>query len=186
MWPKKKDNSIHAKEYTEENIDFYGDYEETPRDKGTSTPSAKASAALAHQLENVNKATRNIAMSQKHKWKYIAPKEEKPIEKYFYQCGKKMKFYWCTHHKQWTRHKPSECMLLEVKTERHGKAKQGNYQNEKQVYKKVKALMQALNLLSTENEEGDSQDQIIDDSDSDSNISGSTMYYSDDDDSNVS
>ena len=46
--------------------------------------------------------------------------------------------------------------------------------------------MQALNLLSTENEEGDNQDQIIDDSDSDSNISGSTMYYSDDDDSNVS
>ena len=186
MWPKKKDNSIHAKEYTEENIDFYGDYEETPRDKGTSTPSAKASAALAHQLENVNKATRNIAMSQKHKWKYIAPKEGKPIEKYFYQCGKKMKFYWCTHHKQWTRHKPSECMLLEVKTERHGKAKQGDYQNEKQVYKKVKALMQALNLLSTENEEGDNQDQIIDDSDSDSNFSGSTMYYSDDDDSNFS
>jgi len=77
-------------------------------------------------------------------------------------------------------------MLLEVKTERHGKAKQGDYQNEKQVYKKVKALMQALNLLSTENEEGDNQDQIIDDSDSDSNFSGSTMYYSDDDDSNFS
>ncbi len=76
-------------------------------------------------------------------------------------------------------------MLLEVKTGRHGKTKQGDYQNKKQVYKKVKALMQALNL-STENEEGDNQDQIIDDSDSDSNFSGSTMYYSDDDDSNFS
>ena len=98
MWPKKTDNSIHAKEYTEENIDFHGsngDYEETQRDKGTFTPSAKASAALAHQLENVNQATRNIAISKKRKWKFTAPMKGEPAEKYFYQCGKKMKFYWC-------------------------------------------------------------------------------------------
>jgi hypothetical protein len=189
IWSKRADNSRNFNESNEKDADLNGgeeEIEELPcNNKAISTPSAKIPAVLKDQLKKVKKEMKDIALSQKHKWKYIAPKEGKPTEKQVYQCGKIRKFYWCEYHKQWTRHKPSECMLLKIETKRQRRAQQGDYQKKKQVYKKAKAQMQSLDM-SSDSEENTDQDQVFEDSDSDSNISGSTVYFSDEYDSNVS
>jgi hypothetical protein len=186
MWSKRADN---VDESIEDSEGFYGGDEENEkprgRNKGTSTSSAKDLAALTVQLKKFNKEMENKAMSKKHKWKYTAPKDGEPTEKQVYQCGKKAIFYWCCHHKQWTKHKPSECMLLDFKTNRQRKAQRGDYQKKKKAYMRAKAMLQALNL-SSDSEENDDKNQIIDDSDFDSNNSDSTEYYSDGYNSNVS
>jgi len=110
IWSKRADNSRNFNESNEKNADLNGgeeEIEELPcNNKAISTPSAKIPAVLKDQLKKVKKEMKDIALSQKHKWKYIAPKEGKPTEKQVYQCGKIRKFYWCEYHKQWTRHKP--------------------------------------------------------------------------------
>ena len=189
MWSKRADNSRNFNESSEKNADLNGgeeEIEELPcNNTAISTPSAKIPAVLKDQLKKVNKEMKNIALSQKHKWKYIAPKEGQPTEKQVYQCGKIRKFYWCEYHKQWTRHKPSECMLLKIETKRQRKAQQCDYQKKKQAYKKAKAQKKSLDM-SSDSEENTDQHQVFKDSDSDSNISGSTVYFSDEYDSNVS
>ncbi len=76
-------------------------------------------------------------------------------------------------------------MLLDFKTNRQRKAQRGDYQKKKKAYMRAKAMLQALNL-SSDSEENDDKNQIIDDSDFDSNNSDSTEYYSDGYNSNVS
>jgi hypothetical protein len=68
---------------------------------------------LATQLQKIQ--TRG-KQDSKYSWKYKSPKDGEQNVKKIFQDGEKKTYYWCTHHKMWTRHKPSECKRYPVKT----------------------------------------------------------------------
>jgi len=87
-------------------------------------------------------------------------------------------------HSQWTRHKPSECKKLPIKTREQRNASKSDYRQKKQAYMEAKATLQQFNISSDSEEE--ETPQLFHDSDSDSNVSDSTEYFSEAEDSNTS
>jgi hypothetical protein len=69
--------------------------------------------ALATQLQKIETGGKQ---DSKYSWKYKPPKDGEQNVKKIFQNGEKKTYYWCTHHKMWTRHKPSECKRYPVKT----------------------------------------------------------------------
>jgi len=96
---------------------------------------------------------------------------------------KKM-YYWCEFHKQWTRHKPSECKRLPIKTREQRNASKSDYRQKKQANMEAKVTLQHFNI-SSESEEEETP-QLFNGSDSDSNVSDSTEYFSEGEDSKIS
>jgi hypothetical protein len=97
--------------------------------------------------------------------------------------GQKKTYHWCSYHKQWTRHKASECKKLAFSSKQQRKDKRTEYKEKKMAYMEAKAALQGLNISSDTEEE---EVEIFNDSDTDSNTSESTEYYSDANDSNTS
>ena len=87
-------------------------------------------------------------------------------------------------HSQWTKHKPSECKKLPIKTREQRNAYKSDYRQKKQAYMEAKATLQQFNISSDSEEE--ETPQLFHDSDSDSNVSDSTEYFSEAEDSNTS
>jgi len=142
---------------------------------------AKDLTALTLQLKIFNKNIHKKKIDQKYKWKYTPPKSGESSTKLIKDKGVKKTYYWCTYHNQWTRHKPSECKKLPIKPREQRRAE---YQQRKDAYMEAKAALQELNFSS--DEETESHTNIFDDTDSDSNTSDSTEYFSDDANSNTS
>jgi len=93
-------------------------------------------------------------------------------------------YYWCEFHKQWTRHKPSECKRLPIKTREQRNASKSDYRQKKQANMEAKVTLQHFNI-SSESEEEETP-QLFNGSDSDSNVSDSTEYFSEGEDSKIS
>jgi hypothetical protein len=98
--------------------------------------------------------------------------------------GIKKIYYWCDFHSQWTRHEPSECKKLPIKTREQRSTSKSDYRQKKQAYMEAKATLQQFNISSDSKEE--ETPQLFHDSDSDSNVSDSTEYFSEAEDSNMS
>ena len=76
----------------------------------------KGITALTLQLKKLNKKIHKKNIDQKYKWKLIPPKSGESSTKLIKENGVKKTYYWCTYHNQWTRHKPSECKKLSIKS----------------------------------------------------------------------
>jgi hypothetical protein len=131
----------------------------------------KEITALTLQLKKLNEKSND----QKYKWKLIHPKSGESSTKLLKENGVKKTYYWCTYHNQWTRHKPSECKKLPIKSREQ---RRQEYQQRKTAYMEAKAALQELNFSSSD-EEIDLHTHIIEDTDTDSNTSDSTEYFSD-------
>jgi hypothetical protein len=134
----------------------------------------KGITALTLQLKKLNKKIHKKNNDQKYKWKLIPPKSGESSTKLMKENGVKKTYYWCTYHNQWTRHKPSECKKLPIKSREQ---RRQEYQQRKTAYMEAKAALQELNFSS--DEETESHTDIFEDTDSDSNTSDSTAYFSD-------
>jgi hypothetical protein len=135
----------------------------------------KGITALTLQLKKLNKKIHKKSNDQKYKWKLIPPKSGESSTRLLKENGVKKTYYWCTYHYQWTRHKPSECKKLPIKSREQ---RRQEYQQRKTAYMEAKAALQELNFSSSD-EEIDLHTHIIEDTDTDSNTSDSTEYFSD-------
>ena len=129
---------------------------------------------LTLQLKKLNKKIHKKSNDQKYKWKLIPPKSGDASTKLMKENGVKKTYYWCTYHNQWTRHKPSECKKLPIKSREQ---RRQEYQQRKTAYMEAKAALQELHFSS--DEDTDSHTGLFEDTDSDSNTSDSTEYFSD-------
>jgi hypothetical protein len=120
-----------------------------------------------------------IKQSNKYSWKYKPPKDGEQNIKRVLQDGEKKTYYWCTHHKMWTRHKPSECKRYPVRT---NIKKKKSYKEKKKAYIQAKAALMNMTFSSDSEEESSTSDEH-----SESEQSVKTEYISDsDNDSNKS
>jgi hypothetical protein len=134
----------------------------------------KGITALTLQLKKLNKKIHKKNIDQKYKWKLIPPKSGESSTKLIKENGVKKTYYWCTYHNHWTRHKPSECKKLPIKSREQ---RRQEYQQRKTAYMEAKAALQELNFSS--DEETESHTHIFEDTDTDSNTSHSTEHFSD-------
>ena len=191
MWSRRgNDGGLYVNQTTEletdmtdvENEGHVMDHVENS--KQDTSAFGKDITALTLQLRKFNSKVDKKAAAQKYKWRYTPPKEGEPSTRNIRDNGQKKTYHWCSYHKQWTRHKPSECKKLAFSNKQQRKDKRNDYKDKKTAYMEAKAALQSLNLSSdTEEEE---EVEIFNDSDTDSNTSESTEYYSDANDSNTS
>jgi len=126
--------------------------------------------ALATQLQKIQTPRKQ---DNKYSWKYKPPKDGEQNVKKIFQDGEKKTYYWCTHHKMWTRHKPSECKRYPVKT---AIKKKQSYKDKKKAYIQAKAALLNMNLSSDSDEESNTDGEH-----SQSEQSVKTEYVSDSD-----
>jgi len=103
--------------------------------------------ALATQLQKIQTLGKQ---DNKYSWKYKPPKDGEQNVKKIFQDGEKKTYYWCTHHKMWTRHKPSECKRYPVKT---AIKKKQSYKDKKKAYIQAKAALLNMNFSSDSDED---------------------------------
>jgi hypothetical protein len=132
--------------------------------------------ALAAQMQKLQPPGKQ---ENKYSWKYKPRKDGEPNTKKVFQDGEKKIYYWCTHQKMWTRHKPSECKRYPGRTEIR---KKQSYKDRKKAYVQAKAAL--LNMKFSSDSEEDSntdveqsksdqsvQTEYLNESDNDSNTS---------------
>ena len=187
MWSRRTDGSLYvnsAEIEDQENAIMAGMQDrEEPNWEQQSSLFGKDITALTLQLKKYNRKVNKKGKKEAHKWRYTAPKAGEMNTKVVRDNGVKKVYYWCEFHGQWTRHKPSECKKLPIKTREQRSASKSDYRQKKQAYMEAKATLQQFNISSDSEDE---TPQIFHDSDSDSNVSDSTEYYSEAEDSNTS
>ena len=187
MWSRRTDGSLYvnsAEIEDQENAIMAGMQDrEEPNWEQQSSLFGKDITALTLQLKKYNRNVNKKGKKEAHKWRYTAPKAGEMNTKVVRDNGVKKVYYWCEFHGQWTRHKPSECKKLPIKTREERNASKTDYRQKKQAYMEAKATLQQFNISSDSEDE---TPQIFHDSDSDSNVSDSTEYYSEAEDSNTS
>ena len=187
MWSRRTDGSLYvnsAEIEDQENAIMAGMQDrEEPNWEQQPSLFGKDITALTLQLKKYNRNVNKKGKKEAHKWRYTAPKAGEMNTKVVRENGMKKVYYWCEFHNQWTRHKPSECKKLPIKTREQRSASKTDYRQKKQAYMEAKATLQQFNISSDSEEE---TPQLFHDSDSDSNVSDSTEYYSEAEDSNTS
>jgi hypothetical protein len=187
MWSRRTDGSLYvnsAEIEDQENAIMAGMQDrEEPNWEQQPSLFGKDITALTLQLKKYNRNVNKKGKKEAHKWRYTAPKAGEMNTKVVRDNGMKKVYYWCEFHGQWTRHKPSECKKLPIKTREQRSASKTDYRQKKQAYMEAKATLQQFNISSDSEEE---TPQLFHDSDSDSNVSDSTEYYSEAEDSNTS
>ncbi len=187
MWSRRTDGSLYvnsAEIEDQENAIMAG-MQDRVEPNWEQQPSlfGKDITALTLQLKKYNRNVNKKGKKEAHKWRYTAPKAGEMNTKVVRENGMKKVYYWCEFHSQWTRHKPSECKKLPIKSREQRSASKTDYRQKKQAYMEAKATLQQFNISSDSEEE---TPQLFHDSDSDSNVSDSTEYYSEAEDSNTS
>jgi len=182
MWSRKQGGSdLLANQIQEYDEDTDGEQEN--RDKRWKQQSGtKEITALAAQFRKFAKELNNNNKERKYAWKYNPPKAGESSSKNMMINGHKSTYYWCEYHKQWTKHKSSECKKLPIKREQRRK---DDYKVKKKAYLEAKA---ALTEVGLDSDSEVKEENLIDlfDSDSESNTSQTTEYGSDGEDSNTS
>ena len=123
MWSKRADGSLYVNSTEIENqenaiIAGMEDVGDTCWEQGPSL-FGKDITALTMQLKKYNKNANKRGMKETSKWKYTPPKTGESPTKVVRDNGVKKIYYWCDFHNQWTRHKPSDCKKLPIKTREH-------------------------------------------------------------------
>jgi hypothetical protein len=91
-----------------------------------------------------------MPMMDKPKWMTVEPAPGKPKEKKV--DGKT--YYWCPHHKQWTRHKPSECRIATNAKSPPAAAKKDDEKDKPSTLKQKQVkIVQALTTIADDDEE---------------------------------
>ncbi len=167
---KPKGNEIYALECT-----MSGDSENSA-ESNNDQPSEKENSllmALATQLRQMKQKTKNQGKNDKYKWKLVPPKDgEKNIKK-IYQDGQKKTYYWCPHHRMWTKHSPQECKKLPVGN-RIKDSKATHYKDTRRAYMEAKAALLSMTINSESEVDEDSNDEA-------SKESQDTIYMEDSD-----
>jgi len=121
-------------------------------------------------------ATERQLREQKYKWKQVPPKDGESTTKRVLVEGVRKKYYWCVHHKAWTLHSPQECRKSEEN--RKKRKKPSNHEGSskrKKTYDKARIAFEALALLAQSNPTSpSSSSNYTEDSNQDSNFSGTT------------
>jgi len=121
-------------------------------------------------------ATEKQLRDQKYKWKQVPPKDGESTTKRVLVEGVRKKYYWCVHHKAWTLHSPQECRKSEEnRKKRKSPNKHEGSSKRKKTYDKARIAFEALALLAQSNPTSpSSSSNYTEDSNQDSNFSGTT------------
>ena len=134
LWSKKGGfgqlyiNEATVQEEEESTMEQQDNVENKPQ---FSNAPAKELKVLTLQLKKLNKKIHKKSNDQKYKWKLIPPNSGDASTKLMKENGVKKTYYWCTYHNQWTRHKPSECKKLPIKSREQ---RRQEYQQRKTAY----------------------------------------------------
>jgi hypothetical protein len=170
-WKKPHDDRARAYALKASDVstssDSSQDMESRISKKGSSTLKKyiKAFAATEKQLRD-----------QKYKWKQVPPKDGESTTKRVLVEGVRKKYYWCVHHKAWTLHSPQECRKSEEnRKKRKSPNKHEGSSKRKKTYDKARIAFEALALLAQSNPTSpSSSSNYTEDSNQDSNFSGTT------------
>jgi hypothetical protein len=121
-------------------------------------------------------ATEKQLRDQKYKWKQVPPKDGELTTKRVLVEGVRKKYYWCVHHKAWTLHSPQECRKSEEnRKKRKSPNKHEGSSKRKKKNDKARIAFEALALLAQSNPTSpSSSSNYTEDSNQDSNFSGTT------------
>jgi hypothetical protein len=168
--PKPKGNEIYALECT------MSDDSENSDESNKDQLSEKENSmlmALATQMKRMKQKTKNQPKSDKYKWKLVPPKDGEQNTKKIFQDGQKKIYYWCPHHRMWTKHSPQECKKLPVGN-RIKDSKATHYKDTRRAYIEAKAALLAMTINSKSEADEDSNDDA-------SHESQDTIYMEDSD-----
>jgi len=145
MWSRRTDGSLYVNSTEledQENAIMAGmeDVEVPCWEQGPSM-FGKDITALTLQLKKYNRNVNKKGRKEASKWKYSAPKVGESPTKVVRDNGMKKMYYWCEFHKQWTRHKPSECKKLPIKTREQRNTSKLAYRQKKQAYMEAKVTL---------------------------------------------
>jgi hypothetical protein len=95
---------------------------------------------------------RNKPKNDKYKWKLTPPKDGEQNAKKIFRDRQKKVYYWCPHHRMWTKHSPQECKRLPVGNMIKD-SKVSYYRTKRKAYIEAKAALMAMSLSSDSEEE---------------------------------
>ena len=124
-------------------------------------------------------ATERQIREQKYKWKQVPPKDGESTTKRVLVDGVRKKYHWCVNHQAWTLHSPQECRKSEEnrKKRKSPDKHEGSSKKKKKTYDKARIAFEALALLAQGNPTSPSS-SYTEDSNQDSNFSGTTINSS--------
>ena len=144
-----------------------------------SSTSKKPSSTLKKYVKAFAASQRELR-EQKYKWKQVPPKDGESTTKRVLVDGVRKKYYWCVNHKAWTLHSPQECRKSEEnRKKRKSPNKHEGSSKKKRTYDKARIAFEALALLAQGNPTSPSNSSnCTEDSNQDSNFSGTTINSS--------
>ena len=145
-----------------------------------SSTSKKPSSTLKKYVKAFAASQRELR-EQKYKWKQVPPKDGESTTKRVLVDGVRKKYYWCVNHKAWTLHSPQECRKSEEnrKKRKSPNKHEGSSKKKKRTYDKARIAFEALALLAQGNPTSPSNSSnCTEDSNQDSNFSGTTINSS--------
>jgi hypothetical protein len=137
---------------------------------------SKKRSSTLKEYKKAFAATEKQLRDQKYKWKQVPPKDGESTTKRVLVEGVRKKYYWCVHHKAWTLHSPQECRKSEEnRRKRKSPSKHEGSSKRKKTYDKARIAFEALALLAQSNPTSpSSSSNYTEDSNQDSNFSGTT------------
>lgn len=145
-----------------------------------SSTSKKPSSTLKKYVKAFAASQRELR-EQKYKWKQVPPKDGESTTKRVLVDGVRKKYYWCVNHQAWTLHSPQECRKSEEnrKKRKSPNKHEGSSKKKKRTYDKARIAFEALALLAQGNPTSPSNSSnCTEDSNQDSNFSGTTINSS--------
>ena len=175
-WKKPHDDRARAYALKASDASVSSD---SSQDMGPST-SKKPSSTLEKYVK-AYAATEKQLREQRYKWKQIPPKDGESTTKRVLVDGVRKKYYWCVNHQAWTLHSPQECRKSEEnrKKRKSPNKHEGSSKKKKRTYDKARIAFEALALLAQGNPTSPSNSSnCTEDSNQDSNFSGTTINSS--------
>ena len=174
-WKKPHDDRARAYALKASDASVSSD---SSQDMEPSTPK-KPSSTLKKYVKAFA-ATEKQLREQRCKWKQIPPKDGESTTKRVLVDGVRKKYYWCVNHKAWTLHSPQECRKSEEnRKKRKSPNKHEGSSKKKRTYDKARIAFEALALLAQGNPTSPSNSSnCTEDSNQDSNFSGTTINSS--------
>ncbi|MFN7676944.1 MAG: hypothetical protein ACK5N5_00310 [Synechococcales cyanobacterium] len=175
-WKKPHDDRARAYALKASDASVSSD---SSQDMEPSTPK-KPSSTLKKYVKAFA-ATEKQLREQRYKWKQIPPKDGESTTKRVLVDGVRKKYYWCVNHQALTLHSPQECRKSEEnrKKRKSPNKHEGSSKKKKRTYDKARIAFEALALLAQGNPTSPSNSSnCTEDSNQDSNFSGTTINSS--------
>jgi hypothetical protein len=170
-WKKPHDDRARAYAWKASDVSTSSDSSQDMKFRA----SKKGSSTLKKYIKAFA-VTEKQLRDQKYKWKQVPPKDGESTTKSVLVEGVKKKYYWCVHYKAWTLHSPQECRKSEEnRKKRKSPSKHEGSSKRKKTYDKARIAFEALALLAQSNQSSfSSSSNYTEDSNQDSNFSGTT------------